>query len=103
MIYLRSLGKMSLRTPGNCYSDLLTVFYIFLTILFRFPCFFSNYDLLTKLIYELPVDKKSIPNTLTHYRVFGTPRPNVFVPIGRTACGLILNIFITDALSGSVN
>ncbi len=83
---------MSLRTPGNCYSDLLTVFYTFLTILFRFPCLFFNYDLLTKLVYELPVDKKSIPNTLTHYQVFGTPRTKCLCPNN----SLHRNVYLAD-------
>ena len=53
MIYLRSPGKMSLWTPGHFRPDLLTAFYILLTISFRFPCIFFNYDLLTNMCYGL--------------------------------------------------
>ena len=84
MIYLRSPGKMSLRTPGYFRPDLLTVFYILLTISFRFPCIFFNYDLLTNMCYGLPVNVFKVKNQFrTPERITRCPGHlvrNVFVP-----------------------
>ncbi len=84
MIYLRSPGKMSLRTPGHFRPDFLTVFYILSSISFRFPCIFFNYDLLTNMCYGLPVNVFKGKNQFrTPSRITGCPGhlvQNVFVP-----------------------